>query len=272
MDHPHPEVLEYYTSFAEENRLSVGVGRLELERTKELILRHAPPAPASVADVGGGAGVYSFWLAGLQYDVDLIDPTPRLVEAARLRNQDATMPLRSLQAGDARRLPLADGSADVVLLMGPLYHLLERQHRLASIREGLRVLRAGGVIFAAAISRYAAVLDAVAFHPGLPSDLADMRTRATADGRYRNTSGNPRYFVTAYFHRPEDLGAEMTDAGARRVDVFGVEGPGWLIHDFDGRWDDQAARAELLAAARLVEREPSLRGVSAHLLAVARKS
>lgn len=98
-----------------------------------------------------------------------------------------------------------------------------------------------------------------------------MRHRALPDGQYRNTSGNSKYFVTAYFHRPEDLLEELTQVGCRDVRVFGVEGPGWPLQNFEARWGNDRSRKELLRVARLFEEEPSLIGASAHLLAVSHK-
>lgn len=75
-----------------------------------------------------------------------------------------------------------------------------------------------------------------------------------------------RYFTTSYFHRPEDLGAELMAAGFEDTRVLGVEGPAWLLSDFDRRWADPASRKVILDTARLLEIEPSTVGVSAHLL------
>src|SRR5262245_33094701 len=118
---PPPEVIEYYTRFAEENRLTLGSSQLEFERNKELIERFVPPR-ADIVDIGGAAGSYAFWLSGLGHRVHLVDVTPRLVEEARRRNASAAHPLISISVGEARSLPFDDSSADLVLLLGPLYH------------------------------------------------------------------------------------------------------------------------------------------------------
>jgi hypothetical protein len=78
-------------------------------------------------------------------------------------------------------------------------------------------------------------------------------------------------FVTAYLHRPEDLAEELTEAGYRDIRVFGVEGPGWLMPDFEARWNDAASRNAIVRVARLLEEERSMTGASAHLLAVGYK-
>jgi len=78
-------------------------------------------------------------------------------------------------------------------------------------------------------------------------------------------------FTTAYFHRPEELQDEVRSAGFELVGVYGIEGPARTFADFEERWADPRRRAGMLRIAALVEAEPSLLGLSGHLLAVARK-
>jgi SAM-dependent methyltransferase len=125
------------------------LSQLERLRSRELILRHAPEPPAVVLDVGGAAGAYAFWLAELGYEVRLIDAVPRLIEIARDRNERAIRRLASCRVADARALPEADGSAAMVLLLGPLYHLVQAEERHAALAESARVLCPGGVLVAA---------------------------------------------------------------------------------------------------------------------------
>src|SRR5687768_13514877 len=128
-----PAILDYYGRVPEESRLQQGPFRLEDARTRELIERHAPAAPATVMDVGGAAGAYAFWLAERGYDVHLVDAVPRLVDEARKRNETADAKLASIQTGDARRLPFEDKTADVVLMLGPLYHLVNADDRTQAL-------------------------------------------------------------------------------------------------------------------------------------------
>jgi hypothetical protein len=133
------------------------------------------------------------------------------------------------------------------------------------------LLPACGLLFAAAISRVASALD------GLTRDLfADpvfwpIVQQDLDEGIHENPKENMDYFTTAYFHRPEDLRSEVTAAGFSKVSVLGVEGPGWLLADFDARWRDTRRREDLLRTARVLESEPSIQAVSAHLIAVGRR-
>src|SRR3954466_12931855 len=123
-------IVRYYEAGDEGSRLSSGWFQLERERTRELILRHLPPAPAKVIDIGGGAGVYACWLASRGYEVHLIDAVAKHVEQARAASEkQPDRRLASAEIGDARRLPHADNSAGAALLLGPLYHLVEREDR-----------------------------------------------------------------------------------------------------------------------------------------------
>jgi ubiquinone/menaquinone biosynthesis C-methylase UbiE len=259
-----PEIRAYYEKGVERDRLVHGYFRIEYERTKELLTRFLAPAPARVLDVGGGPGVYAEWLAGLGYDVRLVDASPLHVRQALERAEGRFSAIE----GDARSLEDADESYDAVLLLGPLYHLTEREERLKALREARRVLRRGGVVAAAAISRFASVLDGL--YGGYLSDprFASIVERDLADGQHRSPLGlEESFFTTAYFHRPEELSAEVEEAGFALAGLFGIEGPGWLLAD---RWEDAAARTDLLTTARLLETEPAVLGTSAHLLAIGR--
>ena len=266
-----PAIAGYYERAPEESRLERGAFQLEAARTRELIERHAPKAPAEVLDAGGGAGAYALWLAGQGYSVHLVDASPRLVEEARRRSGRAPSPLASCRVGDARALPVEDASVDLVLLLGPLYHLVEAGDRRSALREAERVLRPGGVLCAAAISRWASALD------GLGRDLfADPRfativERDLREGQHRNPTEDLGYFTTAYFHRPDELRDEVRGAGLAVEGVYGIEGPAWLLPDFDARWSDPARRSTMIEVARMLESEPAMIGCSAHLLAVGRR-
>jgi ubiquinone/menaquinone biosynthesis C-methylase UbiE len=268
---PPGEVTSYYAAFAEESRLAAGAGRLEFERTREIFSRILPPPPARVVDVGGAAGAYSFWLADQGYDVHLVDASPRLVEDARARNATRSKPIASLTVADARSLPQDSRSAEAVLVMGPLYHLTEDTDRATALREAFRVLAPNGVVAVAAISRYASALAGLAHKLSLDPRFVEIRNQDLATGQHRNATERQDYFTTAYFHRPEDLRAELAAAGFGGVQILGVEGLGEWFSDFDERWADSALRHDLLDVARRLESEPSIIGASAHLLGTGRK-
>jgi SAM-dependent methyltransferase len=276
MGHPISKGLDsaiatFYDRASEEARLQEGPFQLEEARTRELIERFSPPPPGTVLDVGGAAGAYALWLAKTGYSVHLVDAVPRLVAEALRRSAAAERPLASCRVGDARSLDIPGDTADVVLLLGPLYHLIDPGDRARALREAFRVLKPGGWLFAAGISRWASALDGLARDLFQDPRFAQIVEQDLRDGQHRNPTDRLDYFTTAYFHRPEELGDEVRAAGLALNGVYGVEGPGWILSDVPERMADTNRRAALLRVARLLETEITVVGSSAHLLAVAQR-
>jgi ubiquinone/menaquinone biosynthesis C-methylase UbiE len=263
------DVIDHYQEVDEDSRLQTGWFRLEHARTQELLLRHLPPPPATLLDIGGGSGIYAFWLASRGYHVHLVDPVPKHIEQARSYPHQHT--IASLRLGDARNLEQSDTSAGAVLMLGPLYHLTDHAERLRSLREARRVLRPGGTLCAAAISHFASLYDSLQSGFFDDPEFIPILERDLDEGQHRNTTSNPIFFTTAFFHRPNELAAEIAEAGFQLVELLPIEGPGWFARDFDRLWKDHAQRERLLECIRKVEHEPALLGASAHLMAIARK-
>jgi ubiquinone/menaquinone biosynthesis C-methylase UbiE len=268
------EILAHYEEGVERERLlRGGAGSLEYLRTRELLARYLPPAPATVLDVGGGAGAYALPLAKEGYSVHLIDPVPLHVEQAREASAlQGDAPLASARVGDARRLMWDDDCVDAVLLLGPLYHLTSRDDRLQALREACRVVRPRGVVTAAAISRFASTYDGLLRGFLEDNRFKDIVERDVREGQHRNPSGRPEWFTTAYFHLPEELRDEVIEANLKVEALVGIEGPAWVLSDLDSWLEDPPRRSTLLDAVRRVEAEPSLLGASAHILVVGRRS
>ncbi len=234
-------------------------GRLELLRTQELLRRELPSGSLQVLDVGGGTGVHAAWLAADGHPVHLVDVIPSHVRAA------AALPGVTAEEGDARRLTAQDASVDVVLLLGPLYHLVDAEDRRRALAEARRVLRPGGLLAAAGISRYLSLMAAGA--DGTLEEAMRASVRAVIEtGHYDAHVG----FVTTHFHTAGELAQEVSETGFVEVAVYGVEGPTWPALDAAGDDAFTALCDAALRAARMVERDPHLVHASAHLLAIGR--
>lgn len=278
-DSPEPndmfrqEAQAYYAEGIEADRLQHGSGRIEFARTREIVSRYLPPPPAVVFDIGGGPGVYATWLARLGYAVHLIDPVPLHIEQAQeasARQPDA--PIAGCALGDARHLDRADASVDAALLLGPLYHLTEREDRVTALREAARIVRPGGVVLAVGISRFVSTLDGMAHGYLADPTFARIVQDDLATGQHRNPTNHPAYFTTAYFHRPTELKDEVEAAGLVHERTIAIEGPAWLAARVDEWWGDPDWRQRILDALSSIEEEPSLLGASQHLMVVARRA
>ena len=260
------ELQAYYARDEERDRLSHGVGRVEFARTVEVLQRTLPPPGSVIADIGGGPGRYTDWLVEAGYEVLHRDVIAHHVDQVRARHGAQV----DAAVGDARALDLADESVDAVLLLGPLYHLDDQAGRLTALREAHRVVRAGGRVHAAAISRWAPRLHGMLVdrvHHTYPV-IAEMIDEMERTGRMPPV--HERSF-TGYAHTPEELRDEVRRSGLLLESLVAIEGVVFALSDLDERMDDPRERALLLDVLRAVESVPDLVGLGPHLLATGRK-
>jgi SAM-dependent methyltransferase len=264
---PHAEAMRAYYALGEEQaRLEEAQGRLEFERTVEILTRHLPDSPVRVADIGGGPGRYALWLAERGDEVEHRDLMELHVE--QLRASLTGSHRVTTAVGDARALDLPDESFDAVLLLGPLYHLSDREDRVTALREARRIVVPGGLVFAAVISRWAVRLDGslrlrvYRADPHFEEFVADTERSGVLPANRIDS-------FTATTHRPADLAGEVSDAGLGLLDLIAVEGPAGFFPDIAERMADDTDRRAVLDSARALERVPEVMGASPHLMAVA---
>jgi ubiquinone/menaquinone biosynthesis C-methylase UbiE len=265
------DIIDHYDSGVELTRLDAGTSQLERVRTQEIILRYLPKTPSRILDVGAGPGFYSFWLSDLGHEVHLLDPVSKHVEYARKYATESHKKISSITVGDAQHLEYDSEYFDVVLMLGPLYHLTEGDGRLRALSEARRVLLKGGLLFCVAVSRYASMFDG--YFRNLISDprFIEIMNRDLKDGQHRNNTENLDYWTTAYLHKPDELKEEVTQSGLKLEDMFAIDSFGWLVPSFQEKWQDKGYRDLLLRTIRVVERDASLMGISAHIMGVATK-
>jgi SAM-dependent methyltransferase len=246
-----------------------GIGTLVRLRTWSILDRVLPTPPCRLLDVGGGPGTHAAYLARRGHRVRLIDPVARHLDLARQRSAGQADAPFEVEQGIAGALAAPDGSVDAVLMLGPLYHLVDRGERVAALREAHRVLAPGGVLAAEIITRYGWLLDATT--KGLLADEHTWRTieSSVATGLSQEDPDNfPAGAFWAYFHRIPELREELAEAGFEDATLFGVEGFGWLLGELERHLIEPQP---LLRALQLCETEPSMLGVSGHVIGVARR-
>jgi SAM-dependent methyltransferase len=157
------------------------------------------------------------------------------------------------------------------LLLGPLYHLTDRAERVRALRECARIVRPGGAVFAAAISRWAARIDGMLrerIYLTYPAML-DVLDEIDRTGMLPPLGEGA---FTGFFHRPGELRDEVAEAGLEVADLVSVEGPAFILGDLDARMADPVDRSVALAVARAIERVPELTGFGPHLIATGIRS
>ncbi|MCL2573609.1 MAG: methyltransferase domain-containing protein [Defluviitaleaceae bacterium] len=256
----------YQDSYDEHGRM--GRNHIEFVRSKEIISRYLSESPMDIADIGGATGSYSYWLASQGHNVHLLDFTPSHIDQAKEYGREHGVSLASYYCGDARNLPYEDNFFDIVLVMGPLYHLQDRDDRLMCLSEARRVLKPGGVLICALISRYASLLD------GFGGMLInDEKFIEILDGGLETGMHSPKdtsYFTSAFFHKPSDIESELMESGFGDIDFIAIEGFARAVNT-EGLLKNEEQLKLFLEYIRRTERAPELMGISDHFFAITRK-
>ena len=228
-------VLAGYNAGIERDRLRTGIGIIEFERTKEILLEKLPKPPAVIYDIGGAYGEYSWWLSSLGYEVHLFDLSEtNIAMSGELAGEYPGVMLSSAEVSDARSVPRPDKSADAVLLMGPLYSITELEERILAIRECRRLLKDEGLLFSAALTPYSVLIPRLAYYhlAGRSSSwelddpaVVDMIGRALEDGCYINPDKRIAGGLgSSHLHTAKALREELSLGGFETVSVHGVMG------------------------------------------------
>ena len=275
-------VLAGYNAGAERNRLRTGIGIIEFERTKEILLDKLPLPPAVIYDIGGAYGEYAWWLASLGYEVHLFDLSETNIRmSAELSDEYPGLSLKSAEVCDARAIARPDKSADAVLLMGPLYSITEYEERILTIMESRRVLKDNGVLFSAALTPYSVLVARLAAYH---RDDAKKRTelddptviamieRALDDGCYINPERRIASGLgSSHLHTAKALREELLCGGFDTDSVHGVMGGAWLAPNLDALLENPETKEVLMKTIRMLDTHEEIIGLSGHLLAVSRK-
>ena len=168
-------------------------------------------------------------------------------------------------------LPFPDNEFDIALLLGPLYHLTERKERIRSLCEARRVVKHGGIVVVAVISRYASLFDG--FRRDLIQDdhfekilMNDLR-----EGIHINDTDNLEYFTTAFFHTPQAIQDELSESGLKLEKLVAVESAGWLIDDLPEKIKVERYRTRVQKIIDSIESNTDLLALSPHIIAIAKK-
>ena len=267
------EIYEFYNNGAEIGRLERGLGIVEFHRTKEILSRYISSGNV-IYDIGGGIGLYSAWLAKQGNQVHLIELADSAVEYAKQNMMhDCSF---VAETGNALCVNRPDQSADIILLMGPQYHLRNRADRLKSLSESMRMLKPGGLLVVAGISKFSSTTWAVSVYGEKNNFLDDpiyfkMIEDEMTTGNHIRPKEYPTFISEAYFTTAAEMESELKEVGFEVEKSIAVEGCIWFTPHLSEKWQDEASRERLLEIVRISESEPEMMGMSPHFLTIARK-
>jgi 2-polyprenyl-3-methyl-5-hydroxy-6-metoxy-1,4-benzoquinol methylase len=191
---------------------------VEFAVTMRVLQQHLPPPPARILDLGSGPGRYAIALSQLGYQVSLADLSPANIAFAKQKAAEAGIDLSETIIQEATQpLPKDVKNFDAVLLMGPLYHLVTREKRVAALNNAINALKPQGLLFASFITLFGALRAVVEFAP----DQLEEEWKTLQYGINRSDLG----FTDAYFARIPEIYSLMAEAEAlEQIEILGCEG------------------------------------------------
>ncbi|GAB4495815.1 MAG: methyltransferase domain-containing protein [Anaerolineales bacterium] len=240
---------------------------LEFAVTCRALKDFLPAAPAAILDCGCGPGRYALHLAQQGYTLSLFDLSELNLTYAQMKLRAAGCTWADSTPGSATDLShYADAVFDAVLCMGPLYHLLHAQDQRQALRECWRVLKPGGVLLTAFVSRYAGLRYMLKHDPQSLLRSSERVAAFWQTGTFAPVRADGTEFL-AYFIAPQDVQPLLENAGFEVQTVLAVESFSSMIDealnaaapDVFAAWLEELYRAAA---------DPSLHGGCEHLLAV----
>ncbi|MBN2486186.1 MAG: class I SAM-dependent methyltransferase [Bacteroidales bacterium] len=264
------EIDGFYSLTSENDRMKFGLGPLEFERNKELIQRFLPSKGGVIADIGGGPGIYSEWLARMGFAVYLVDPVEKHIVQAKARAAKVKNGFKCIR-GESQSIQLPDSIVDMVISHGPLYHLQDRVQREKALHESFRILKPGGIFLGWAINYTASTIVGLLQGVLQNDDVFNMCLSELTTGGHNAPESMPGILPKAFYHKPQELFDEVKGAGLVPLDMYAVEGIIWIEKNYFDVMGKASKKEKLMQLLKISETDRNLLAISPHVMIAARK-
>lgn len=260
-------VVDSYENYKEENRLTTNNARKIEFITTTRVLGEIIKTKSKILDCAAGTGIYSFWLADNGHNVTATDITPRHIEIINktLAGKTYDMDTAVLDATDMSCF--ADDSFDIVLNMGPFYHLITEEQREKCLKECLRVLKKGGFLVTAYIPRYY-IFQYIATSDEKYLD-AHLAKQLIETGVLRHDD-EKCFWTDTYYSSKDEMESVYKKHGLRIADHFAQDGLTPLLSLKADKWDEKQFKI-WCNYHYSVCREHSVLGASNHVVIIGEK-
>jgi len=262
------DIAAYYNRNPAREHRRLEENQLEFELTWRFLDGYLP-ANGNILEIGAGTGRYTLGLAQRGWHITAVDLSKEVLkECQKYLNNAGFQENVDYILGDARNLSMvSQKDYDAVLMMGPLYHLVEKSDRQMALREAYNRLRPGGVIFSAFISRYGILGEILKY---VPDSIDDQEQVISVLTKGRDKQDWPKGGFRAYFARVEEIIPLHEDIGFETIKLAGVEPA--ISADDESYNVLKGERRELwLNLLYEISDQPSIIGASQHLLYIGRK-
>jgi 2-polyprenyl-3-methyl-5-hydroxy-6-metoxy-1,4-benzoquinol methylase len=217
-------IQEYYNNGVNTEWTRMDRHPLEFEITKRN-LDEFIPSKSKIADIGGGPGRYSFYLASQGYNVTLIDLAEKNIEFAKEKGKEIGIKLKNYIHANILEIDfIPANSFDSVLCMGPLYHLINKEDRIKAIDQCLRILKPNGILVITFVTTFAQSISLLKRSPEKISEWIPVLNKTISTGI--NVDDFDTGFTEAYFFHPLEIELFMQQFSLQMLKISGAEGLG----------------------------------------------
>ncbi|SJP20778.1 Demethylmenaquinone methyltransferase [Clostridioides difficile] len=257
-------LIDFYNTYDEDSRLALKHGMVEFLTTMHYIDKYIKSGDC-VLEIGAATGRYSHTLARQGYDVDAVELVEHNIEVFRKNTQSNEN--ISITQGNAMDLSIfPDNKYDITLLLGPLYHLYNKEDKQQALHEAIRVTKPGGVVFAAYVISDGCLIDE-GFHRG-NINVSEYIEKGLIDPQTFAAKSEPKDLFELV--RKENIDDLMSVFNVTRLHYVASDGLALYMREAVDSMDDDAFALYLKYHLATCERE-DLVGVTSHAIDIFRK-
>lgn len=216
-----------------------------------------------VAEIGCAAGHYAFRFAGKCREYKGYDLTPANIKIFKHKIKDSGLSNISADVADATNLcNIPDSIFDVVMVLGPMYHL-DFSNRLLAFKEAKRICKDGGIVAFAYINKAGASIAGIvneAFKGKYPTKECNRMVLQNGTD-IKNTN-------VFFFSMPEEMIACATECGFEIIESRGLD---FVLSPHKIKSMPEEQYEAWLELTQFMSDSPSCTGMSGHALLICRK-
>lgn len=253
-------LIKYYNKFNEDKRLTHRHGIVEYKTAMKYIHDYLKEMNnPKIIDIGAGTGKYSVALANEGYDVTAVELIKHNLMTLKAKNST----VKAYQGNAIALSMFEDNSFDMVLLFGPLYHLISKEEKINALLEAKRIVKKSGFILVSYYMNEYAVIT----HGFKDNNILDAIKNNEIDKDFHIT---PKETDLYSMVRLEDINELNELTRLKRIKILAQDGPSDYLRPIINKMDDKTFDEYIKYHLTTCER-PELLGASSHVLDILKK-
>lgn len=254
-------VVDFYNNYDEDGRLMRRSRMPEYLTTMKYIEKYLSKG-AKIIEIGAGTGRYSLTLAEMGYDVTAVELVEHNINIMK-KKVKSHHNIKIFQGNACDLSAFKTDTYDIVLLLGPMYHLFNDEDKHKALGEAIRISKPDGVIFTSYCNN-----DTSVYKFFYTNRILSFIEKGLIKDDYHTVSAEEEIFE---LYRKTDIDQLMKKYDVTRLHFVGVDMLSYLFDDKFDSLNDREFEEYMKFLSNLCEREDCV-GMSIHMLDVFRKN